>query len=329
MNALPDPPPPLTALQLRFHTVVERPVSLNEHKGSAIRGALFHALRGRPGSDRGFCLRKELTSCLPCQLHAVCPISALVATVRPNGPRGVDPPRPFTIEPPLTPQTRFEAGEPFNFGVTLFGSVVALLPYLVSAVSQLHVTGIGQKPAPGAGRGTLRLERIRAVHPVTGDGEDLMTPTSTTVRMPALRIGDEDVLRAASRLRPGSVAHLDFLTPTRLTEGGRLVRRVTFAALLHRLIERRLALAGADAETRRYWPLLAQAAGVRVEEDRTHWVELDSYSTRRNAHAPLSGLSGRVTFAGELEPFLPWLVWGTVMHVGKEATKGNGWYRLL
>ena len=31
---------------LRIKTVVETPVLLNQHKGSAIRGALYHALRG-------------------------------------------------------------------------------------------------------------------------------------------------------------------------------------------------------------------------------------------------------------------------------------------
>jgi len=320
--------PPLTALQLRFETIVERPVVLNEHKGSAIRGALFHALRGRPGTDRGFCLRKELTSCAPCQLHTVCPISALVATVRPNGARGVDPPRPFTVEPPLAPQTRFEPGERFTFGVTLFGSAAELLPYVVSAAKDLHTMGIGQGSARDEGRGTLRLDRIWAVRPVSGDAEELMAPGSVTVRTPTLRMSDRDVPRAVSSLGLNGQARLDLLTPTRLTDNGRLVQRVAFRPLLHRLVERRLALAGAEVDSRPYWPLLEQAGAIVVAEDETRWVELDSYSTRRNAHAPLSGLVGRVTFAGDLEPFLPWLVWGAVMHVGKEATKGNGWYRL-
>jgi hypothetical protein len=37
-------------------------------------------------------------------------------------------------------------------------------------------------------------------------------------------------------------------------------------------------------------------------------------------------LVGRITFEGELAPFLPWLMWGEVVHGGKDATKG--WYRL-
>jgi hypothetical protein len=43
---------------------------------------------------------------------------------------------------------------------------------------------------------------------------------------------------------------------------------------------------------------------------------------------PMGGLVGSVTLEGELEPFLPWLVWGSLTHVGKDAAMGNGQLRL-
>ena len=42
----------------------------------------------------------------------------------------------------------------------------------------------------------------------------------------------------------------------------------------------------------------------------------------------MGGLVGEVTLEGELGPFLPWLVWGTLVHVGKDAAMGNGQFRL-
>jgi hypothetical protein len=42
-----------TAHRLRFVAEVQTTIELNEHQGSAIRGALFHALRNR------FCGNKE------------------------------------------------------------------------------------------------------------------------------------------------------------------------------------------------------------------------------------------------------------------------------
>ncbi len=61
-----------------------------------------------------------------------------------------------------------------------------------------------------------------------------------------------------------------------------------------------MALAGRDVDIRPFWPLLEQGEAVAAREDRTRWVELDSYSTHRNAHAPLSGLVGRVILQGDL-----------------------------
>ena len=74
--------------------------------------------------------------------------------------------------------------------------------------------------------------------------------------------------------------------------------------------------------------LLAAAEEIAVV-DRSHWVELRSYSTRRKGETMLSGLMGDVALVGNLAPFLPWLVWGEQVHVGKDAVKGDGWYEIV
>jgi hypothetical protein len=42
----------------------------------------------------------------------------------------------------------------------------------------------------------------------------------------------------------------------------------------------------------------------------------------------MGGLVGSVVLEGELGPLLPWLVWGTLVQVGKDASMGNGVLRL-
>ena len=63
-----------TALRLCFVTEVQVPVELNEHQGSALRGALYHALRQR------FCsfARDPQMQCADCALVATCPVATLV-----------------------------------------------------------------------------------------------------------------------------------------------------------------------------------------------------------------------------------------------------------
>jgi len=128
-----------TAHRLRFVTEVRTPVELNEHQGSAIRGALYHALLDR------FCTNREAPECALCPLAAACPVAFLVSTMRPESDRGRDIPRPFTVQPPLPGSGhpvegedrlffRYEAGEPLEFGLTLYARAMQLFPYVVLAL---------------------------------------------------------------------------------------------------------------------------------------------------------------------------------------------------
>jgi hypothetical protein len=322
----------LTAHQLHFDGVVTSPVRLHPHKGSALRGMLFHALRGDAGSPAGFCVNRREPECHRCPYYAMCPISALLATVDPASPRGLNVPRPYTIEPPLGTETLLPPGAPFRFGLTLFASALTLFPYVIVGVRELERRGIGL-PMPGPDgrprRGHFRLRRIVARNPVTGSEQTILQEGDDLVQTPDLPITHDQLAAAPGG---GDAVTLEFLTPLRLVDEGRLVHRPQFRVLVHRLFERLEALAAHYAgEPLRFDrpALLALADCVDVVEDRTRWLELASYSTRRGASSPISGFVGRATFRGPLGPFWPWLRWAEIVHVGKDAVKGNGWLRVV
>ena len=334
-----------TAHQLHFTCEVRTVILLNEHQGSAIRGALFHALR------RQFCFNKEAKSCGQCALWATCPICFLVATRNPQSQRGVDVPRPYTIEPPLkgvanhrsritdraSGGVRYEPGETLEFGLTMFAQALNLFPYVVLGSQALERGGLGKRiseSTDGRGgkrrRGTFVIREIAAVNSLTGERRPVLRRGDNLVQVPDLPITHEQVLARAAQL-PRDRITLVFKTPTRIIEQKKLLRRPVFRPLIQRLHRRLRDL------TREFtdepWEfdfreVMAQAEAVQVVEDHTRWVDLRSYSTRLGRATPRGGFVGRVTFAGDLEPFLPWLVWGEVVHVGKDAVKGNGWYRI-
>lgn len=323
-----------TAHQLRFECVVRTPVALNMHKGSALRGALFHALRGDEGRESGFCVNKREQFCHRCPYHAMCPISSLLATVDEASERGIDVPRPYTIEPPTGAQTVYGPGERLQFGLTLFARALDLFPYVIVAVRDLERGGIGiaRELPPRSGvwrRGTFSVERIVAMNPLTGDEQPVLQAGDDLVAVPDVPIRHGDVVAAAEATPTDGGVALEFVTPTRLVDQGRLLRRPLFLPLALRLFERLEALSG------RYGgaalpidraALLPLAERVRVVDDQTRWVELDSYSTRTRSRSPIGGFVGTVTVEGDLAPFLPWLLWGQFTHVGKDAVKGNGMY---
>ena len=124
---------------------------------------------------------------------------------------------------------------------------------------------------------------------------------------------------------------LELLTPLRLVDDKQLVKQLSFRPFAQRLHGRLRQLTATFWDTPLdfdFRQVMAQAEAVRVVSDETRWVELESYSTRLGRATPIGGLMGQVTFEGELSPFVDWLVWGQFTHVGKDAVKGNGVYRI-
>lgn len=333
-----------TAHRLQFVARVKSTIELGAHQGSAIRGALYHALRRR------FCAmaHDRRLHCVDCPLVASCPVATLVSTLKLGGGRGRDVPRPYTIQPPL-PDTgdhqvqeagqrhyRREPGESLTFGLTLYAQAMQLFPYIVLAVDAFEQLGLGRKMQCDDGRwrrGTLTIQEIWAENPLAGERQPVLREGDTMVQVPDVPITHHQILRQpytkSGRLR------LDFLTPARIIERGHLVhvKQFRFQPLFQRLMRRLESLSRnfSDTPLRFEQPReLIEAAGrVRVVENDLRWEEVYSYSSRRRSRYPISGLVGSVTLEYEdWFPFWPWLLWGQFTHVGKDAVKGNGWYRL-
>lgn len=304
-----------------FKCRADGPIEMPPNKGSMFRGAFFESLR------RDFCLNRALQSCTDCPTAVVCPICRLVATVDRESRRGEEVPRPFSMQPDLSPTQRYEDGDGFFFGLTLFGTAASLYPYVVLAVQRMGEMGLGRK---AAAPGRFKLAEILTVNPLTGQEKRLFHESDRLVSVPDVPITHEQVLRHAATL-PGDRIRLGLLTPLRLVVDGQLVKELRFLPLVRRLLRRLTDLNQGFSDGVMdidFTALLQEAEGVRIAADRTRWFDLSSYSRRREARTPIGGLLGEIEFEGGLQPFLPYLVWGQFTHVGKDATRGHGWYEV-
>jgi hypothetical protein len=270
----------------------------------------------------------------------------LVSTLRPGGERGRDVPRPYTIQPPLPgeggrrhtlPNGRdvfhYEPGGRLAFGLTLYAQALQLFPYVVLAAKSFETQGLGRRhPQADGRRGTLALREIWAANPLSGERQPVLEAGDQTVQVPDIPV-THDAVTACPAPAGGTPVTLRFLTPTRLIRRGKLVRvgDFHFQPLFQRLMERLESLSRDFTTTPLQFDdpkgLIAAAGRVRVVENGLAWEELRSYSTRRRASSPTSGLMGTVTVEAEdWAPFWPWLIWGQFTHVGKDAVKGNGMY---
>jgi len=314
----------LTTHHLQFTATALTPVALGEQSGSAVRGAIAGALWER------FCANKPAPTCSDCPLLTVCPVAALIAPMRDEEQKGSDQrPRPYVTRPPRDGARTYVPGETLQFGLALFGSAATFYPYLVMAAHELERAGLGLRlPENGGRRGSLRLREIAAVNPLTGERQPLYTGDGGQVRQPGLPLDAAAVCAFAASL-PADRLTLHFHTPLRLIDQERLLKRIALRPLIQRLMRRLddLAIAYGDGPLGiDFRALLAVAEEVQVVDDRTRWVDVVSVSHRQGRRTPIGGLVGSATFTGDIAPLRELLVWGSLIHVGKNAVKGDGWY---
>lgn len=321
----------LTTYHLLFTAEVTTLLDLDDHSGASLRGNLFEAVWRR------FCTNKAARSCAECPLHTLCPVSALVAPLREENTRGRDISRPYIILPPLEGAHIYDRGERFIFGITLFGSIITLLPYLIMSMLEMEQNGLGQRRVENRHRrGTFRIVSIETVHPFTGERRIIYQHNHPVVHAPTIAVTAEDVRQRAQNFSPTEIA-LDFLTPTRIINGEQLIQHPTFRMLVLRLKERLHTIqANYGEEVLQQEPsplpetnLVQLAEDIVCTKNSTRWEELKSYSNRQKRLIPISGFVGQLHFRGDLAPFHELLVWGELVHIGKSAVKGNGWYKVL
>jgi hypothetical protein len=333
-----------TVHHLRFEVEALTPLVLPAYAGPSIRGALFGALQ------RHFC-PLPATETPGAEHKAICPVCWLMATDKPGYRTGRDVPRPYTVEPLISATQdawqpwRFEPGQRFAFGLTLFAQALNLFPYLVVAMPLMGQAGIGLPLDENARRrgdrrrGQFALRRIEAVNPLTGEVAPVMGEGQTMVQMPDVPVTAEEVDATSramvERMKSGEWRMaIRFWTPTRIVEQGKLLKRPWLGPIVRRLLERLDALRGEYAgeepvaERER---LIALADRVRLVQDFTQWVDLKSGSRRLGRTTPAGGFVGLATYEAGRETWhalLPQLLWGQEVHVGKSATKGDGWYEV-
>jgi hypothetical protein len=141
------------------------------------------------------------------------------------------------------------------------------------------------------------------------------------------------------QLPPLNVLHLNlklsFLTPIRLRVQGDLQGGVSFEMLIRSLLRRLWQLTqvhGGGGPGFDHRALIERAKGVSVVRSQLWWLDWTRYSGRQKTRMQLGGLVGEVAYGfGDVETlseFLPLLLAGELLHVGKNTTFGLGRYEI-
>jgi len=305
------------------------------NKGNMLRGGFGQAFRR-------LCCVPQCRDTKSCPLAATCPYKFVFEPSPPPGSerlsKNQDIPRPFVFRAPRTPQTRFEEGETFEFGLVLIGRALDFLPYFVLSFRELAGEGLGLN------RARCTLERVeQAGGTSNGAGPKaceakLLYSSEDQVFRATESVGAEEWIRArllelSSPNGSGATQRIKirFLTPTLLRADGEVVRRPEFHHVFKRLRDRINALStffGDGPLDLDFRELGERAEKVRTVSAQIDWVERFRTSSKTRQRHELSGFVGEATYEGVPSEFLPWLALGELVHVGKHTAWGNGWIEM-
>ncbi|MBK8252411.1 MAG: CRISPR system precrRNA processing endoribonuclease RAMP protein Cas6 [Polyangiaceae bacterium] len=266
--------------------------------------------------------------CKACPALGACPYPRVFAAeIPPNRPqilRLADPPRPFILTDPFPMAPALPADEPLALGLTIVGSAIADLPYLIVTLRQLGEAGLGAERVPF---------QLLSIHPISSLG----VPAQPLFQAPSQHIATHNLpTTAADLMRPGDGqvhrVKVHFLTPTELkgdyTAYGHGNSAPTFGTLIRRIQGRASALATFFGSAPFTYPF--QHVAALADTVHTHHAEMRHRGViRRSARTrqthPVEGLVGTVIYQGEaVGTLMPLLRLAEVIGVGKHATFGNG-----
>ena len=305
--------PPFVFESLRFYLQMCTFNVLPPYKGALLRGALDNTFRRLACPlPRHHCGSCTLTSkCIYISMFHPPPPADF-----PDARKYGNAPPPFVLKPSVDNRQSYHPEDSLEFDLTLIGRAIDAIPYFIYAIDRIGRRGLGRE------RGRYMLQQVALCR----NGKN-----------PAIYDGSAQTLKALPpkgphAKKPSSPVEsitLELQTPMRIKKKGKLVTRLDFATLFSALAHRLTLLSAFYGKNGKpdFTALLDQAKQIETVKDETFWYDWPRYSTRQKAMMKLGGLRGKISFAGDLTPFFPWLQLAERVHVGQGVTFGLGGYK--
>jgi hypothetical protein len=286
---------------VQIHFTLEHPgTKLPPHALFAIRQLFPAAFRHATGcltSDRG------------CSDGPACPCRTIFDQKLTSDPAALrryqKPPLPFAFRIPFLTENS-KRGTSVELSLAIVGEAISHLALFLEAVKTL--TGSERM-------GRCRTVRIEAA---SEDGTRIMIPIEGAGKgfadLPVLSFDDF----FSRNWGPCSSVTIDFLAPLRLLHKGVPLREIAFSAVAGALFRRISSLAyyyGGEELSHDFKWLAERSREVTCSGAKLIWI---------NRGGGLQGIEGSATFCGELTEFIPFLMLGSRLNIGKGAAYGMG-----
>ena len=350
--------------KFRFTVCAKEHIRFPAYKGSAFRGGFGYAfkrvvcvIKGKECDD---CLLKQ--KCIYSYIFETPPPQDTeILRLYPKVPH------PFVIEPPITEKQTFEPGETFSFHLILIGNAIDYLPYFIYTFTELGKQGIGQGRGKydllhveGIGLEDeaiqiynskvqtltnhypiIQAHQLNHQNLVSVNEQGVEThnrikqhqATSSSISPPCEGGDKGEVVKSdAIPLNHNNKINISILTPLRLRFDGHITDKIEFHVLIRNLLRRISSLSYFHCDEKfqvDFKGLIEKASAVKQIRSDTHWFDWKRYSTRQEEWMSLGGVTGAVSYEGDLSDFMLLLRLGEYVHVGKGTSFGLGKYKIL
>jgi len=228
-------------------------------------------------------------------------------------------PKPYVILPPLDTQEHYPKGQQFTLEITLIGE--ATQHY---AIMQAAVEYLGLRMGLGYEQGKYKIIGI-----------DRAIATSNNEKSENHSVNSQDIINNRLVMLSHEQITIHFPTRLRLKHQNKLYRKPPeFSLVFERIAGRIKTLINAYGKNdgndlqRDYKALNVAAQNIITQKQNLHWQEWHRYSGTSKQVMNFGGLTGEITYQGDLSPFLPWLILGEWLHIGGKTSFGLGKYIL-
>ena len=299
----------------RFICEFESEAELPAYKGSTFRGVFGHALK-----QVACALKRQ--DCPECILREQCIYARVfevsIANGAKEGRHNSAIPNPFVIEPPPETKTNYQKADLIECGLILFGEFNRMLPYFVYAFKLMGEIGVGRRINGSRGRFTLQEVRCGGEAIFSNSDSKLKAVDVTEDLRNSMPVGQS---RAVGCVR----VHLE--TPLRFKYEGRLSDGLPFHVLVRNMLRRASSLLSAFGEGEPdldYKGMVKRAYEVDVQKSDLRWTDWERYSNRQDRAMNLGGITGSVSYKGNLSEFMALLGFSEKVHIGKQTSFGLG-----
>ncbi len=192
------------------------------------------------------------------------------------------------------------------------------IAYFIYAFEQMGKIGIGRKI--NGQRGQFILEHVKS------NGKTIYSSTDNQISIND-RFSNLDVNVVPMPQSKDSCLKLTLETPLRLKYTNRLQAELPFHLLTRAMLRRISSLMNTydNGEPSLDYPgLVKKAYNIKTVDNQLSWYDWQRYSFRQDQKMLMGGITGSVTYKGELAEYIPLAEFCEQVHLGKQTTFGLG-----